>query len=260
MKILNKIKNITLPLVFWIFVWQVLSMIVDKEVLLPSPIGVIRKLTLLFLMIDFHKSVLMTLMRVVIGYLIGTILGSVLAVISFYSKTVKMLISPLFSIVRATPVASFIILALVWLGRDSIPTFTAILMVMPIVYANTITGMSSSDKNLLEVAKIYKFSGVKKLRLLYLPSAVPSFLSGAKTSLGLAWKSAVAAEVLCNLKTSIGGAIYSSKNYLETTELFAWTLCVIILSLILEKLISVTTSSVYIKYTIGEVAENAASN
>ena len=101
---------------------------------------------------------------------------------------------------------------------------------------------------------------MKKLRYLYLPSAVPSFLSGAKTSLGLAWKSAVAAEVLCNLKLSIGGAIYSSKNYLETTELFAWTLCVIILSLILEKLISVTTSNVYKKYTVGEVAENAASN
>ena len=260
MKIINKIKNIILPLVFWILVWQVLSMIVDKEVLLPSPVDVIKKLSSLFLLTDFHKAVWMTLVRVVVGYLLGAILGSVLAVISFYSGTVKMLVSPLFSIVRATPVASFIILALVWLGRDSIPTFTAILMVMPIVYSSTMTGMSSSDKNLLEVAMIYKFSGMKKLRFLYLPSAVPSFLAGAKTSLGLAWKSAVAAEVLCNLKLSIGGAIYSSKNYLETTELFAWTLCVIILSLILEKLISVTTSNVYKKYTVGEVAENAASN
>jgi NitT/TauT family transport system permease protein len=133
-------------------------------------------------------------------------------------------------------------------------------MVMPIVYASTMTGMSSADKSLLEVAEIYNFSGIKRLRLLYLPSAVPFFLSGAKTSLGLAWKSAVAAEVLCNLKLSIGGAIYSSKNYLETTELFAWTLCVITLSLVLEKLIYATTSSVYKKYTVGEVSENAASN
>lgn len=260
MKIQNILKKVILPLVFWIFLWQVLSLIVDKEVLLPSPTAVLRKLFELFLHAEFHKAVWMTLFRVVLGYLFGLLLGAILAIISFYSSSVRYILSPMFTIIRATPVASFIILALVWLGRDSIPTFTALLMVMPIIYANTMTGMSSASKSLSEVADIYRFSGIKKLRLLYLPSAVPFFISGAKTSLGLAWKSAVAAEVLCNLKLSIGGAIYSSKNYLETTGLFAWTLCVVILSLILEKLISLTTSSVYKKYTVGEVAENATAN
>ena len=260
MKILIKIRDFILPLVFWILVWQVMSIIVDKEVLLPSPADVIKKLSSLILLAEFHKAVWMTLLRVILGYIIGSLMGAILAVVSFYCKYVKIILSPMFSIIRATPVASFIILALVWLGRGSIPTFTAILMVMPIMYANTITGMSSSDKSLDEVAKIYNFSSAKKLRMLYLPSAVPFFLSGAKTALGLAWKSAVAAEVLCNLKLSIGGAIYSAKNYLETTELFAWTLCVILLSILLEKLISVATSPLYKKYTVGEVAENAASN
>ncbi len=257
MKILKKILSFVYPLFFWLFVWEGISLIVGREILLPSPISVIGKLCELVFEVEFHVSVLLTLVRVLGGYVLGVILGAILAIVAFYFSPIRSLLSPLFTVIRATPVASFIILALVWIGRNSIPSFTAFLMVMPIVYNSTLTGIASADRQLLEVAHIFEFGKLKKLRLLYLPSAIPFFLTGAKTSLGLAWKSGVAAEVLCALKYSIGGEIYNSKLYLETTELMAWTLCVIILSLLLEFVISSATSMAYKKYTALEINENA---
>ncbi len=252
-KIFRKVLSFVYPIIFWLLVWEGISLIVGREILLPSPVSVIGKLCKLFFEVEFHMSVLLTLIRVLGGYVLGVISGALLAVVAFYSKPVESLLSPLFTVIRATPVASFIILALVWIGRNLIPSFTAFLMVMPIVYNSTLTGIASADRELSEVAYIFEFSKLKKLRLLYLPSAVPFFISGTKTSLGLAWKSGVAAEVLCALKYSIGGEIYNSKLYLETTELMAWTLCVIILSLILEIVISSATSLAYKKiYSFGD--------
>ncbi len=260
---MDKVKRflrLLIPVLFWLLLWEIASIFINKEILLPSPFSVGAKLAVLLCDYNFYLSVCLTLLRVVLGYFIGAVAGTVLAVISFYHKWIGAIISPLFTIIRATPVASFIILALVWLGKNFIPSFTAMLMVMPIFYGSTLTGIHSTDKKLSEVSEIYKFGKIKKLRLLYFPSALPFFLSGAKTSLGLAWKSGVAAEVLCSVKYSIGGEIYNSKLYLETTELVAWTLCVVILSLILENIISLTTFSVYRKYTVGEFSENAAEN
>lgn len=235
-------------------------MIISKEVILPSPVAVIIRLTELLCEKEFFISVAMSLLRVIAGYAVGVVVGALLAVISFYSGFASIILSPLFTMVRATPVASFIIIALVWIGRETVPSFTAFLMVLPIIYSTTLTGLRSADKSLLEMATVFKFSKIKKLKLLYIPSAIPSFLGGAKTSLGLAWKSCVAAEVLSSPKFSIGGEIYDSKLYLETTDLMAWTVCVIILSLIFETIISISTSSVYKKYTIREVADDEADN
>ena len=72
---------------------------------------------------------------------------------------------------------------------------------------------------------------------MYLPHCLPYFSAGALTSLGLAWKAGIAAEVLCTPNHSIGKQVYDAKVYMETAEVFAWTLVVILLSLALEKLL-----------------------
>lgn len=245
----RKAAEIFVSALFWLAVWEIISLIVGKEIILPSPLRVLKRLFYLLGTSEYHVSVLSSLLRISIGYLLGTVFGSVLAYASFFSRALGVLFSPLFTVIRATPVASFIILALVWMGKELVPAFTAFLMVLPIIYGSVLTGLESTDAALAEVAEVYSFGFFKRLKLLYIPSSIPSFAGGAKTALGMSWKAGIAAEVLCSLRNSIGGNVYTSKLYLESVDLMAWTLTVIVISLVLEVLISSLFSAVLKKYT-----------
>jgi NitT/TauT family transport system permease protein len=160
-----------------------------------------------------------------------------LAIATCSSELLDALISPIIRIIRATPVASFIILALLWMGKDNVPILMSMLMVIPVVWENITAQYQATDRDLLEMAQAYKLSRWKKFRYIYVPSAFPGFLSGCLSAMGLAWKSGIAAEVLSQPKQAIGSNLYYSKLYLETPDLFAWTAVVVILSMCIERLI-----------------------
>lgn len=179
-----------------------------------------------------------TLLRIFGGCLAGILLGVGLAALTHVSKTADCLLSPLIRTIRATPVASLIILALLWIGRSLVPAFLPMLMVIPLVWAGVRSAAAEVDAGLLEMSRAFRFGRLKRLRLIYIPSILPSFSSVCGTAVGLAWKSGVAAEVLCLPGDAIGTRLYYAKIYLETGELFAWTAVVIILSFVLENLLA----------------------
>ena len=232
----NKIFRAVLAAVFWIAVWQTVYLIVGKDVLVASPAAVIQKIFLLAQTGEFWLSAAFSVLRIIIGWTAGVAVGSVMAVITKKFSLLDAIFSPVIGVVRATPVASFIILALVWLQRQTIPSFISFLMVLPIVWGNVSEGIDNIPKGYLELAKVYRFSFVKRLKKIEFMSVKPYFEAACRTSLGLAWKAGIAAEVLCRPESSIGSSLWASKIYLETTDLFAWTAVVIILSFVLEKL------------------------
>lgn len=222
---------------FWLTVWHILSLIAGKEVLLPSPIVTFKTLFSLMGTGSFWVFCGASVLRIIIGLASGIAAGVILAVLSCKSSLFQSLVSPLLSVIRATPVASFIILALVWIGKGNVPSFTAFLMVLPVVWSAVSVGIESIDTELSEMASVFRFSFVKKLFHLYIPSVLPSFFAGVGTGMGLAWKAGIAAEVICNPRYGIGSALYDSKVYLNTAELFAWTAAVVIISMSLEALL-----------------------
>jgi len=117
-----------------------------------------------------------------------------------------------------------------------VPVFIAFLMVMPVVWANISQGIETADKKLLQAADVFKLSLAKKIKYIYIPNCVPFFKNSAASGIGLAWKSGIAAEVICSPNFAIGSRLYDAKIYLETPELFAWTATVVILSILIEKL------------------------
>ncbi len=231
----KKLGSVLIIVLFWIAVWFCAARFVDKELLLPYPHTVLRALAKLCLDPQFWKNVGLTLGRILLGILLGTILGTGLAILTCRFSFVYRLVSPLITVIRATPVASFIILVLIWLGAGKMPVFICFLMVLPIVWAAVSDGIRALDGKMAEVCKVYRFSFVKRLKYFYIPSVLPYFLSACKTSIGMAWKAGVAAEVLAVTPNSIGKQLYNTKIYLETPELFAWTTVVILLSLAIEK-------------------------
>lgn len=223
-----------IPLAFWLVVWQVIAMIVGKDLLLPGPWTVAVRLAGLIVTADFWHAAALTLLRIFAGVAIGAVLGTLIAVLTCASVWCDRLLSPLVKVIRATPVASFILLVLLWVSTGRVPGVISALMVLPVIWGNVSKGIQSTDPKLLELAHAYRFGRGKTLKLVYIPSVAPYFTSGVETALGLAWKAGVAAEVLCYPKWAIGAEIYHARLNFETPDLFAWTLVVIVLSFLVE--------------------------
>ncbi len=235
-KIIFKLLKIIGVSVFWVAVWALISLAVNSEILFPSPISVVKALASLVTTGEFWLSTCLSLLRVFLGILLSVIVGIILAVLTVNVRILDTLLSPLISVIKATPVASFIILAWLWINSGTLPVFITSLIVIPIVWSNVCEGIRSVDKSLIEVTKVYKFSTTQKLYRLYLPSVAPFFMAACKSAFGLAWKAGISAEVLTTPQRAIGTELYLSKTYLELPTLFAWTLVVIVLSMIFEKL------------------------
>ena len=234
-----------LPTAFWLLMWQLGAVAIDcalrgqgNELLLPYPATVAAQLFTLGKNPAFWSAVLTSLCRILAGMVLGTLLGLLLAALTCVSPLADELLSPAIRVIRATPVASFILLVLLWVYRDWVPVVIAALMVLPVIWSNVKRGIQETDKQLLEMARAYRFSLWKQVWLIYLPSLRPYFLSAVTTAMGLAWKSGAAAEVLCLPRRAIGTQIYNTKYYLETPQLFAWTLVLVALSLALEDLLT----------------------
>ena len=233
-----KIISALLSVLFWVAVWALLSYRIGLELLLPSPSATLSALSDMIVTSEFWITAGTSILRILLGIAIAILLGIVAGVFTAKLDLLNALISPLMTIIKATPIASFIILAMLWFkNRGDLPVFITVLIVLPIVWANVSAGIRSVDNDLLDVAKVYKFSFGKRIFKIYVPSTAPYFLAACRASLGMAWKAGIAAEVLCTPKQAIGTQIYFAKTYMETTELFAWTLAVILLSVIIEKLL-----------------------
>ena len=226
---MKKAYRVLLPLLFWTGVWQLAAAAVGKELLLPAPLAVGRRLLELCGTGAFWLTAGASLGRILLGLLAGVVLGTLLAGLTSALPWADCLLSPAVKVIRATPVASFIILVLLWVETGRVPGVISALMVLPVVWGNVSRGWAETDPQLLELARAYRFG-----RRVYVPSVLPYFASGCRTALGLAWKAGVAAEVLCLPKNAIGAQVYYAKIYLETPSLFAWTLAVIALSFLLE--------------------------
>ena len=219
---------------FWLAVWQLSAVAVKQEILIPSPAATLSVLSRLCRDGSFWISVLMTLLRIISGFLLGVAAGVAGAVISSRFSVFRALTSPILRLVRAVPVASFIILALVWIKSGALPVFICFLMVLPMVWDSVLTAIENVDVKLLEMARVYRMSPYGILVHIKIPSVLPTFISTCMTALGFAWKSGVAAEVICRPASSIGGMLQQAKVYLETPEVFALTAVVAALSLLLE--------------------------
>lgn len=233
----KKFLTYTAVAAFWFVTWQLLSRSIGQEILLPSATAVAGTLLRLWGTADFWLSVCASLLRVLVGFCGAVAVGTALAMLTCRFHLLHTLFSPLLHIVRAAPVASFIILAYFWIETDLLPAFIAFLMVVPMVWANVSQGIRQTDGKLLEMAKVYRLSRGKILRHVWLPSVKPYFLAACTTGLGFAWKSGIAAEVICSPDRAIGTELRDAKAYLETPEVFAWTVTVVVLSVLLERVL-----------------------
>ena len=210
--------------------WQLAAVLMDNRLLLVGPFQVLLRLGELALTREFWQACGFTFSRITLGFLLAFCLSLVLAALSARFPLLEILIHPYMAAVKTVPVASFIVIALLWLSGRRLSVFISFLMVLPVLYANFLAGLRAAEGKLLEMARVFSMSGVNRLRCIYLPALEPHCLSGCRSALGLCWKAGVAAEVIGVCGGSVGGMLYDAKVYLEISDLFAWTLVIILLS------------------------------
>ena len=130
---------------------------------------------------------------------------------------------------------------LIWVISRNLSVVISFLMVLPVIYTNVLNGIQSTDGKLLEMAEVFDVSPWRRIKYIYMSSVLPYFRAGCSLGLGLCWKAGVAAEVIGIPAGSIGEKLYEAKVYLETPDLFSWTIVIIILSIAFEKVFLLLT-------------------
>lgn len=229
----KKIKLWTV--VFWIALWQAGSMALHSEILLASPLSVGRCLILLLGEGTFWRRIWFSFGRIASGFFAAAGLGILLSAAARRISLVKDLLALPVAALKATPVASFVVLVLIWLPSRNLSVLISFIMAFPIVYTNLLEGFENLDGKLLEMAQVFAMPVGKKLYYLYFAGLLPYFRSACAVAIGMSWKAGIAAELIGIPGGSIGESLYNAKIYLETPSLFAWTIVIITVSVLFEK-------------------------
>lgn len=221
---------------FWIAVWQMASVLMKDSIVFVGPADMLRSLWEQMNGKEFWLSVGNSIIKIMGGFLIAFFSAVLMAGISFRLRWLKILLEPVIQLAKSVPVASFVVLLLIMAGSENLSIFIVFLMAFPIIYVNMGQGLEHVDEKMLEMARVFDMKPWKKFLYIYRPVFLPYLISGAKVALGMSWKSGVAAEIIGVPSHSIGERLYMAKIYLNTESLFAWTLVIILLSLMFEKL------------------------
>lgn len=224
------------PILFWMGLWFLASFFVNSPLFFPGPLDVLGALARLIFEGDFYLRLASSSLRILAGFLLAFLMGVGLAHLSWRRPSLEAYLRPPVQVMRAIPMASFVILALFWLAPIRLSLVIPFVVVFPLIYTNALEGFRSTPVSMLEMARVFRLPSREVFRAILLPSAFPQVLAGAETGMGLAWKSGVTAEIIAMAAPSIGGALFDAKLYLDLSGLLAWTLVLLLVAALFQKL------------------------
>ena len=222
---------------FWLLIWQALALAVHNSIALAGPWETVLALFSLLPTGDFWLAVGGSALRIIGGFLLGSALGVLLAALAYRFRPLRTLLAPLMGALKAVPVASFVILALISLGSSMLALLVTFTVSLPILYLATLEGLGAADGKLLELAAMFRMGLGSRIRGIYLPALVPGLRSALALASGMAWKSGIAAEVIGQTAGTLGNELYRAKIYLETDKVLAVTLTAVALAWLTGKLV-----------------------
>ena len=239
LRALKKPAYLLISIAAWILLWQYAADRLDQSVLLPRPGRVLKAFAELVKSERFGTILRSSLLHIATGFAAALVIGCLLAVLCRFSDLAAAIMIPPMKLVKTVPVVSFIILLLLWVKPERISVVISFLIVLPVVYENVSRGVRETPESMVDMARIFRVPLLRRLRFLYLPNAVPYATAAVSSGLSLCWKAGIAAEIIGLSKDSIGRQLYDAKLYLDTENLFAWTIVVILVSVVMEWLIMI---------------------
>lgn len=242
MKIFKKALIKILIIAFWLILWQVVVSYLNRDLLLsvPTPISTGKAFWDVAGEWSFWRTALYSLFRVLEGFLLAVAVGTIFGTVSYKLKIVSELFSPILRLMRAIPIVAFIFMLFLWINKEIFPQLIAFFTVLPIIWSTTEKGLCSVDKNLIEMADVLGLPKYKTFKNIVFPGIKPAYSAALITGLGFAWKSAVAAEIMCGTANSLGGKLNENQAAMEYSYVFAVTVVIILFSIVLEGVLKLT--------------------
>jgi NitT/TauT family transport system permease protein len=202
---------------------------------MPDPIHVIKRFLEMLVLKETYVVVFTSLSRLLLSLLFATFLGTILGLLSGTHSKVEAFLKPLVVTIRTLPVISIIIVILIIFGNTVTLYIISLLLLFPIVYQAELDGVKSIDPLLIDVLKLEcDATNTDVLKLVYFPLSIPFLRTALIEAVGLGFKVLVVAEYIAQTKVSIGKEIYMAKVNLEFTDVFAWTLMLLVFVLLIE--------------------------
>lgn len=228
----NKISVIAV----WLGIWQAASMLTGLDLLLAGPVDVFWALCALIRTGGFYRVIGSSFAKITAGFMLAFVPACLLGVCSGKLRLLEKFLEPPVHLLKALPVTAFIILLLIWFGSGRASVWVSGMVAFPVIYTAVLEGMHRRDPKLRELSRVFGIGGLKRLCCIDWPQMMPFLSAALKTSVGFCWKAGVSAEVIGLARNSIGEQMYFAKLYLMTADLFAWSLIVVLLSVLFERL------------------------
>lgn len=222
---------------FWLAMWVLVAGLVAQPLILPGPGAVV--VALLRLVCDAGTWAILagSGARILGGLALAAVCGGLLAGISSRSRAFARLVAPALSFVKATPVACVVVLLLIWLGSARVSIAAVFLMALPGVYFSLVEGLTQADKPLEQMFRLHGVRGWRLFCAHIWREVLPFVLSCARAVIGMSWKAGVAAELIGMAVGTVGERIYQAKLLIETADLLAWTVLVVMASWACERVL-----------------------
>lgn len=230
-EVLKKVGAALLALTFW----EIAALLIHQRILLVTPVAVARRLCTIWRVEGFARAIWFSFYHIAGGFLLGLILGCLLAYLAAKHPVVETLLWPWMATIKSVPVASFVVICLIWLSARNLSVFISFLIVIPIIYQNVLEGLRAENREMQEVATVFQLPWRKRFRYIELPKLRPFLLSACRVTTGMAWKAGIAAEIIGVPNGSTGKMLYTAKIYLDTDDLLAWTVIIVAISVVVEK-------------------------
>lgn len=222
---------------FWLVVWEAVSVWIGNEILIAGPLDVLKALIRNVCDIEFLTSAGNSFLRISLGFLGAFAAGIFAAGLAHRYPIFREILQPVVTLMKTVPVASIVILLLIWTSSKNLSIAISFMVTFPAIYFQTEEGFASVDEKLLEMAHVFRISRLRKIWYLYRPAVMPYLAGSCRAAVGMGWKSGIAAEVIGVPDHTIGERLYTAKIYLETADLFAWTIVILILCALFEKVV-----------------------
>ena len=219
----------------WLAVWQLASTLVGQALILPGPADVAASLAGLVSSGAFWAKVGFSALRILGGMLAAYALALALAALSRASGAARAIVRVPLMAIKSTPVVCVVVLLLIWLGSANVSVAAVFLMALPGVYFPVLEGLDQIAGGLDEVFSLHGVRGAARVLGCAWPQVLPYVIAASETVVGMSWKAGVAAELIGVPAGSIGERIYQAKLLLDTADLFAWTIAVIALASVCER-------------------------
>ncbi len=227
----------------WILIWQGLSVLIGIDILIAGPIEVGEALIRNIGNLEFIKSAGNSFIKISLGFFLAFSSGLVIASFAYRFPVLGEILQPVITLMKTVPVASVVILLLIWTTSENLSVAVSFMVTFPAIYFQMQEGIRSADHKLLEMAQVFELAPWKKIWYLYRPAVLPYLAGSCRAAVGMGWKSGIAAEVIGVPDHTIGERLYTAKIYLETADLFAWTIVVLILCSLFEKIVFLVLES-----------------